>query len=112
MSPHAIPYRPAPQAARSYGTGCALIALVGAVIAVVAVSAITVWALRDQPQAQPVRQAAVLHVRDLQPAGDHERQLLTDIRAEAFRAGYAAALEREGCAHPFPPLSTPVGDKP
>lgn len=108
MSPHGLRYRPAPAHRRPL-CGYTVIALVAAVIMTVVVGSIVCWHAREQASTHPVRQGAILHAADLRPlTTDQGSQLLTDIRTEAFRAGYQAALEREGCAGlPFV-LSAPL----
>ncbi len=110
MSPHRITFPPEPQRRRFKLDAHAAIALVAGVATVIALLSI-VLSLRASPRAvtTPVPAPTQLQATPLQPVAYEPGQLLADIRTEAFRAGYQAAIEREGCAPGIPPaLGMPI----
>ena len=114
MSVHRLTFPPKPQRRRFHLDSYASIALAVGAVAVIAVAAIVFslvgrTAAATPPQIAPAQLQAVA----LQPAAYAQGQLLYEIRAEAFRAGYQAAIEREACASGAPiTLGMPVGQRP
>lgn len=110
MSPHRLTFPPKPSRRRFRLDGYASIALAAGAAVVIGVAAIALH-LVDRPGAvtTPVPAPTQLQATPLQPVAYDPGQLLYEIRAEAFRAGYQAAIEREGCAPGVPPaLGMPI----
>ncbi len=110
MSVHRLTFPPKPLRRRFRLDGHACIALATGAAVVIAVSAIVLH-LVDRPGAvaTPVPAPTQLQATPLQPVAYDQGELLHEIRTEAFRAGYQAAIEREGCAPGIPPaLGMPI----
>lgn len=114
MSVHRLTFPPKPQSRRFRLDGYASIALAFGAAGVIAVGSV-VYSLAGRSDAviTPVPAPTQLQATPLQPVAYDPGQLLYDIRAEAFRAGYQAAIEREACASgAHITLGLPVGQRP
>lgn len=110
MSVHRLTFPPKPLRRRFRLDGYASIALATGAAVVIGVAAIVLH-LADHtgPVTAPVPAPTQLQAAPLQPVAYDQGQLLREIRTEAFRAGYQAAIEREGCAPGIPPaLGMPI----
>lgn len=109
MSVHRLTFPPKPQRRRLRLDGYACIALAFGAAVVIAVATI-VLGLVGRPGATttPVLTPTQLQATPLQPVAYEPGQLLADIRTEAFRAGYQAAIEREACAPGYTPPGASV----
>lgn len=109
MSVHRLTFPPKPQRRRFRLNGYASIALAAGAAFVIAVASIVYSQAGTGAVTTPVPAPTQLQAVPLEPVAYGQGQLLYEIRAEAFRAGYQAAIEREGCAPGLPPaLGMPI----
>ena len=114
MSPHRLTFPPEPSRRRRLPDGYSLIALVVGAATVIAVLTVVLGVLhRADATTAPAPSARQLQATPVQAVAFADGQLLYEIRTEAFRAGYQAAIEREGCApghmpHDAPALGMPI----